>query len=81
MPQSYTVKALWDAEYRVWCASSADIPGLVAESETLEELIDEVMALVPALLSLNHATSGDDALLSIPVHVIAERDEHVVMPA
>ena len=32
------VKAIWDQEVSVWVATSKDVPGLVAEAATTEEL-------------------------------------------
>ena len=34
--QAIFVRALWDAEARVWVATSDDVPRLVAEPETWE---------------------------------------------
>ena len=50
----YDVVAEWDDEARVWVATSDDdIPGLVAEAETQEHLVDRLRKLVPELLELN----------------------------
>ena len=81
MVAPYNVRAVWDADCHVWCASSPDIPGLVAEAETLDDLITEVLELVPQLLSLNHAGPDTGEFRSVPVHVTAERDERVVLHA
>lgn len=47
------VKAEWDAEARVWVATSDDVPGLVAEADTIEGVLDDIRALIPDLLELN----------------------------
>jgi hypothetical protein len=44
------VLAEWDAEASVWTATSDDLPGLVSEGETLDQLIERVVAIVPDLL-------------------------------
>ncbi len=49
----YQIMAHWDAEASVWWAESSDVPGLVAEADTMEELIGAVRELVPELLRLN----------------------------
>lgn len=49
-----TVTAWWDPEARVWVAESADVPGLVAEADTLDALASELELLIPELLELNH---------------------------
>lgn len=81
MQKSYHVRAVWDGESRVWYATSEDIPGLAAEAETLDDLILEVHELVPQLLSLNADGAMRDERESVPVHVIAERDERVMLHA
>ncbi len=40
------VKAAFDAEAGVWFVEASDVPGLNAEAETLETLVD----LIPAML-------------------------------
>lgn len=47
------VVADWDNEARVWVATSDDIPGLVAEAESRELLLERLRELVPELLELN----------------------------
>lgn len=50
---AFNVKAHWDSEARVWWAESDDVPGLVAEAETHDDLIQELRHIVPELLALN----------------------------
>ncbi len=40
------VKAFWDKEAGVWVATSDDVPGLVTEAETSEELIGKLRGLI-----------------------------------
>ena len=47
------VFAEWDSEARVWVAGSEDVPGLVAEAPTPEELEEKLKTLIPELLELN----------------------------
>ena len=54
-----SVQAQWDAEAGVWVASSDDVPGLVAEAASLDELFRELQSLVPELLALNGMSDGD----------------------
>lgn len=51
--QTYQVRAHWDADAQVWWAESDDVPGLVAEARTHDELVDELRLLVPELLQIN----------------------------
>ena len=62
------VKAEWDTEAEVWTATSRDVPGLVAESSTLEELRPKILAMIEDLIEegVVSFSKGD-----IPVHIIA----------
>lgn len=71
--KAYEVLAHWDAEAGVWWAESEDVPGLVAEAETLEGLVADLKALVPELLQLNRKGDGD----RIPLRVVADRNEEL----
>ncbi len=51
--QTYEVRANWDAEAKVWWAESDDVPGLVAETRTHDEMVAELRLLIPELLELN----------------------------
>jgi hypothetical protein len=53
MSRTSEVKARWDPEAGVWLAESEDIPGLVAEAESMNALVEKVRVLVPELLELN----------------------------
>lgn len=66
------VNALWDAEARVWVATSEDVPGLVTESKTFEGLLKKLRALVPELLELNGSMPRSG---HAPYRVVAERHE------
>jgi hypothetical protein len=73
----YVVNAAWDEAAQVWVATSEDVPGLVAEAATFEELDREVRALVPELLVLNGVIK--DAPQTVPVELIARRTEKVLV--
>jgi len=53
MAKVWTVYVCWDVEARVWYVSDSDVPGLNAEAATLDEMQNELAALVPELLVLN----------------------------
>lgn len=67
--QAITVTAFWDDEASVWVAQSEQVPGLVAEAETIEVLLSKLDVLIPELLELNQGVK----LNSIPVNLKAER--------
>ena len=47
------VMARWDDEASVWVATSDDIPGLVTEAASLDDLLKRVIAVAPELLEDN----------------------------
>lgn len=58
-PNKITVTAHWDAEAEVWTATSDDLPGLVIEAATPDELKSELDEMVPALMELNGVDAAD----------------------
>lgn len=74
---AYKVLAHWDQEAEVWWAESTEIKGLVAESETMEGLVEELRHIVPELLHLNHGIASR----AVEIRLIAERIEGVRVPA
>jgi len=70
------VRATWDDEAKVWVAESDDIPGLVTEAPTREELFAKLRILVPELLELNERMpAGDDVLVKLLADV--EHEERI----
>jgi predicted RNase H-like HicB family nuclease len=67
---TYQVKAVWDDEAGVWVASSDDVPGLVTEAATVEELVKKLEVLIPELLEANNALPH---AREIPFEVLSER--------
>ena len=63
----YKVNMMWDDEASVWIATSADIPGLVLESGSIDALIERVKVAIPELLELNQTYK------EMPIHFMAER--------
>ncbi len=59
MDRKLLVNAQWDEEAGVWVATSDDIPGLVTEAATLDDLVRRVVAVAPELLADNaHLVGG-----------------------
>ena len=65
------VKAMWDQEVSVWVATSKDVPGLVTEAATAEELEQKLQVMIPELLKANGKPCGQ---MGVPVHLLIERD-------
>ena len=51
--KTYKISASWDSEAKTWIATSDDVPGLCAEADDLEQLIEIVKSLAPELLVAN----------------------------
>jgi predicted RNase H-like HicB family nuclease len=64
------VRAVWDSEAGVWVAESPDLPGLIVEADTSEELLGKLDAVIPELI----VESGFDTrgLPQIPYCVMSE---------
>ena len=68
--KSILIKAVWDDDANVWVATSKDIPGLVVEAASTDELEAELKAIVPELLKLNKGyTAGQH---DVPIHLHQE---------
>jgi hypothetical protein len=74
------VVAEWDPEAHVWVATSDDVPGLVAEADSEEHLVNKLKVLVPELLEMNAHLLGDSECSSeFVIHY--NKDERVRMYA
>ena len=74
----YSVQARWDAEGGVWVAESEDVPGLVAEAESPNDLSKKLRVLIPELLELNRVLPPGATPVEFTVHY--EHEESVVAP-
>lgn len=52
MPDEVKIDAWWDDEAKVWIATSADVPGLIVETESWGAMIGEVPIVVDELLEV-----------------------------
>jgi predicted RNase H-like HicB family nuclease len=78
MAKAYVITAHWDSEAGVWVAESDDIPGLVAEAESLNVLRDKIRMLVPELLEVNGCLESGQK--SARVIVRAHFEEEAAVP-
>lgn len=69
-----TVNAEWDAEAKVWVATSDDVPGLITEAGTVEALAEKLAIMIPELLEANGALTGD-TVREVPINLIAHRED------
>ena len=72
------VEAFWDEEARVWVATSDDVPGLIAEADTMEHLMQKLKILIPELLEANGLLK-DSGSVEIPIHLLGKWQE-VIKP-
>lgn len=49
----FQIRCDWDPEAEVWYVSDSDVPGLVAEAATPEDMQRLLQARIPELLELN----------------------------
>ena len=68
----YTVTCQWDPEASVWYVSESDVPGLVTEADTLDEMERKLLVMIPELLNLNDPGS---AVAAVPFELIARKNE------
>jgi predicted RNase H-like HicB family nuclease len=72
--REYRVTAFWDQEASVWVAESQDVPGLVTEADTVEQLVAKLRTMVPELLEANGVLGSD--VEDVPIRLVAERAVH-----
>ena len=70
------VEAIWDEEAQVWVATSDDVPGLITEADTSEQLIEKLQVMIPELLQANGLISENDPS-DIPLHLLSKRTEMI----
>ena len=68
---SIIVRANWDPEARVWVATTEDVPGLVTEAETPDELVRKLQIMIPDLLEENGIAAGAETR-EVPLYIMAE---------
>jgi hypothetical protein len=66
------VRFAWDNEAAAWYVMESDIPGLNAESDTLERLLDKVRRMAPELIALNRHIIGEVPHGEMPLDWSAE---------
>ncbi|NEO86309.1 MAG: DUF1902 domain-containing protein [Spirulina sp. SIO3F2] len=74
------IEVMWDAEARVWLATSADVPGLATEADTMELLTEKLRQMVPELLRLNAVIPEHEAH-TISMVLNSHREERVEVAA
>ena len=73
MDKPLYIHADWDAEARVWVATSQDVPGLATEADSVELLMTKLETLIPELLEANGMPVSHD----VAFELMARRFDHV----
>ena len=76
---TYHVQADWDPEAAVWIATSADVPGLATEAETIESLASKLRVMIPELLEANGLISEGLQINPIAFELTSHRQELVTL--
>ncbi len=71
------VRATWDDEVKVWVAESPDLPGLVTEASSLDDLDKKLPGLVLDLV----ADDDNNSEIDIPIEVVASYSKRVTRAA
>jgi hypothetical protein len=70
----YEIRTVWDSEAGVWVAES-EVPGLVAEADSPNALVQKLRTLIPDLLELNGAISDRTASF----HVLYQHEDSGIL--
>ncbi len=65
------INAIWDDEASVWVATSEDVPGLVTEASTCDDLVSKLKIMIPELLEANGVIENDSSE-EIPFKLLSE---------
>lgn len=74
------VRAKWDPEAKVWVVTSDDVPGLVTEAETPEELERKLQVMIPELLE-ESGLMEEYRGMEVPIYVMSEQLSKIRLPA
>lgn len=61
----YESRVEWDAEADVWYIEDSNVPGLVGEAPTLEDMMALLQVRVPEMLEENHCAMDDEIPLRL----------------
>lgn len=78
MAKVYTVRAFWDDEAKVWCATSENFIGIATEADSLDKLYAKLRDMVPEILEENGYISRhpDGIPYQLLTDCIASRECH-----
>ena len=70
-----------DEKSQVWYVDKSDVPGLHVEADSQDELLKEVLALLPELIVANCLAldGGDLDAQHVPIELIVSQREHIAL--
>lgn len=77
MSRLVVVRAVWDSEAAVWTAESPDVPGLVTEAASFDELERKLPDLIRDMIE--DGRSDFPAQMEIPVEIIASYSTKIIV--
>jgi len=63
--EAIRIVAQWDDEAKVWWVSDSNLPGLCTEATTIDELVENLKEVIPALVS-----EQDESLPEVPFELL-----------
>lgn len=70
------VESFWDAEAKVWVATSPDVPGLATEADTIEALSQKLREMIPELMVVDTKKHQLITIQLLPIYLI--RNSHKI---
>lgn len=77
MSRLVVVRAVWDSEAAVWTAESSDLPGLVTEAASFDELEKKLPDLIRDLME--DGRSDFPTQTEIPIEIIASYSTKILV--
>lgn len=72
--QTFRVEAEWDEDAEVWVATSSNVPGLVVEAGTKDDIVLKLRLVIPALIEVGVEPQDDieiffrpDGAMTVPL--------------
>lgn len=75
---TWTIKAEYDPDARVWWVAESDVPGLAADASTLEALAAKAGAMLPDLIEIHASEHSGKQTIAGPHRIrIIGHHEHL----
>lgn len=71
------ISCAYDEDAGVWYVEESDLPGLHIEAARLEDMVQEIRALVPELVRLNRDLIKDGGDANVPIELLYQHRERL----